>query len=66
MSGASGLEILTEIKRIAPGLGIIMLTGMSSADVIIGALRGHADAVPRIFTNLTHALKEILCGNLCV
>lgn len=38
-----GLDCLEEIKRTDPGLGVIMLTGHSSKDVAIEALRGRAD-----------------------
>lgn len=43
MPGLHGTEVLKEIKRIAPDLGIIILTGYSSEDVAIEALKGHAD-----------------------
>jgi two-component system, response regulator YesN len=43
MPGMRGTELLTEIKKIAPDLGIIMLTGHSSESVAIAALKGHAD-----------------------
>jgi len=43
MPGMCGTELLTEIKKIAPDLGIIMLTGHSSESVAIAALKGHAD-----------------------
>jgi YesN/AraC family two-component response regulator len=43
MPGVSGTEVLREIKQFSPGLAIIMLTGYSSKDVAIEALKGHAD-----------------------
>lgn len=43
MPGLSGTDVLREIKRIDPNLGIIILTGQSSKDVAIEALKGHAD-----------------------
>lgn len=43
MPGLSGTEVLEEIRRTDPGLGIIILTGYSSKDVAIEALKGHAD-----------------------
>lgn len=43
MPGLSGTEVLEEIKKIDPDLGIIILTGYSSKDVAIEALKGHAD-----------------------
>lgn len=43
LPGKDGTEILKEIKRMAPDLGIIMLTAYSTKDVAIEALKGHAD-----------------------
>lgn len=43
MPGLSGTDVLAEIKKIDPSLGIIILTGHSSKDVAIEALKGHAD-----------------------
>jgi two-component system response regulator YesN len=43
MPQLSGLEALREIKKIKPGLAIIMLTGQSSKDIAIDALKGRAD-----------------------
>lgn len=43
MPGLSGLDILTEIKRMEPSLKTIILTGHSSKDIAIEALRAHAD-----------------------
>lgn len=43
MPGLSGIEVLKQIKNMAPELGIIILTGHSSKDVAIEALKGHAD-----------------------
>lgn len=43
LPGVSGTEVLREIKKIDPSLGIIILTGYSSKDVAIDALKGHAD-----------------------
>jgi two-component system response regulator YesN len=39
----SGTEVLREIKKIKPHLAIIMLTGQSSKDIAIDALKGRAD-----------------------
>ena len=39
----SGTEVLREIKRIKSGLAIIILTGQSSKDIAIDALKGRAD-----------------------
>lgn len=43
MPGPSGTEILEEIRKTDPDLGIIILTGHSSKDIAIEALKGHAD-----------------------
>lgn len=43
LPGVSGTEILRRIKERDPGLGVIMLTGYSSKDVAVEALKGHAD-----------------------
>jgi len=39
----SGTEVLREIKKIKPSLAIIILTGQSSKDIAIDALKGRAD-----------------------
>ena len=43
MPGLSGTEVLREMKKLSPNLAIIILTGYSSKDVAIEALKGHAD-----------------------
>ncbi len=43
MPHVSGTEVLREIKKIKPHLAIIMLTGQSSKDIAIDALKGRAD-----------------------
>lgn len=43
MPGLSGTKVLKKIKNMNPDLGIIILTGFSSKDIAIDALRGHAD-----------------------
>jgi len=43
MPGMQGTEVLREMKKTDPGLGIIMLTGFGSKDVAVEALKGHAD-----------------------
>jgi YesN/AraC family two-component response regulator len=43
MPGLSGTEVLKQIRDNLPGLGIIILTGYSSKDIAIEALKGHAD-----------------------
>lgn len=43
MPGISGIEVLKEIKKTDPDVGIIILTGYSSKDIAIKALKAHAD-----------------------
>lgn len=43
MSGMDGIEVLSEIRRVTPAIGIVMLTGYSSKEVAVEALRGKAD-----------------------
>ncbi|MDD5773517.1 MAG: response regulator [bacterium] len=43
MPGISGIEVLKEIKKTDPDVGIVILTGYSSKDLAIKALKGHAD-----------------------
>jgi YesN/AraC family two-component response regulator len=39
----SGMEVLREIKKIKPALAIVVLTGQSTKDMAIDALKGRAD-----------------------
>ncbi len=43
MPGMSGLELLVELKRKAPGLPVVIMTAYSSEDVAVTALKRHAD-----------------------
>jgi len=43
MQGISGLDVLTAIKKDSPKLMVIIVTGTSSKDTAIEALKGHAD-----------------------
>lgn len=43
MPGMRGTEVLKEMKRLSPELAIVIITGFSSADVAIDALKGRAD-----------------------
>jgi two-component system, response regulator YesN len=43
MPGPSGIDVLREIKKIDPHLGIVILTGYSTKDLAIEALKAHAD-----------------------
>jgi YesN/AraC family two-component response regulator len=43
MPGLSGTEVMKEIRKLSPDISIIILTGYSSKEVAIEALKGHAD-----------------------
>lgn len=43
MPGVNGIDVLKEIKRTAPDVRIVILTGYSSKDIAIEALKAHAD-----------------------
>jgi YesN/AraC family two-component response regulator len=43
MPGVSGIDILSEIKKTDPDISIVILTGYSSKDVAVAALKGKAD-----------------------
>jgi len=43
MPGMSGTEVMREIRKLSPDISIIILTGYSSKEVAIEALKGHAD-----------------------
>ena len=43
MPGMSGIEVLGKIKKMVSDIGIIILTGYGSKDVVLEALRKHAD-----------------------
>lgn len=43
MPGLNGIDTLKEIRRLSPQIGIIMLTGFSSKDTAVEALRARAD-----------------------
>ncbi len=43
MSGPSGTETLKQMRKIAPDLAVIILTGQGSKDMAIEALKGRAD-----------------------
>lgn len=43
MPGVSGIDVLNEIRRTDPKLRVVILTGHSSKDTAIEALKGHAD-----------------------
>lgn len=43
MPRINGIDVLMEIKKADPDLGVIMLTGYSDKDTVVEALKGHAD-----------------------
>jgi YesN/AraC family two-component response regulator len=43
MPGLSGIDVMKEMRRLSPALSIIILTGYSSKDVAVEALKAHAD-----------------------
>jgi two-component system response regulator YesN len=43
MPKLNGIDVLNEIKKTDPDMGIIIMTGYSSKDVAIEALKAHAD-----------------------
>ncbi len=43
MPGLNGIEVLKKIKTASPNTNVIILTGFSSKDTAVEALRGHAD-----------------------
>jgi YesN/AraC family two-component response regulator len=43
MSGLNGIEVLNRIRKISPGVRVVIFTGYGSKDVIVEALRGQAD-----------------------
>ncbi len=43
MPGMDGIEVLKKIKKMAPDIPVVMLTGHSSEDIAISALKAHAD-----------------------
>jgi len=43
MPGINGLELLKEIKKLNPNCRVVIMTAYSSKDIVIEALRSHAD-----------------------
>src|SRR3989338_2779539 len=43
MPGLRGTDVLKQMRQVNPNLGIVMLTGQSSKDAAIEAVKGHAD-----------------------
>lgn len=59
MPGMRGTETLKEIKKLSPSLAIVIVTGFSSTEVAVEALKGHADDYIEKPINIDRA-KEIL------
>jgi len=59
LPGRPGTEVLTEIKRRQPHLGVIMLTGHSSKNVAIASLKGDADDYIEKPVEIEKLLKSI-------
>jgi len=70
MPGISGIEVLKEIKKISPNIGIIILTGYSSEDIAIEAVKNHADDYlekPIEVEKALEAIEKVLqlkCGKI--
>ncbi len=63
MPGLSGTEVLKQIRRINPNVGIIILTGRSSKDTAIEAVKGHADDYiekPFHMEHFFHTVEKVL------
>jgi LmbE family N-acetylglucosaminyl deacetylase/CheY-like chemotaxis protein len=43
MPGMTGLELLQTLRKVAPGLPVVVITGHASVDYAVTALRDHAD-----------------------
>ena len=66
MPGISGTEVLREIRKIDPGLGVIILTAYSSENVAVEALKGHADDYmekPLDIARVRETIEKILEAN---
>jgi len=63
MPGINGLDVLTKIKNSESAPAIIILTGYSSKDVAVEALKGHADDYiekPIHIEKLSNSVKRLL------
>ncbi|MFA6216751.1 MAG: response regulator [Candidatus Omnitrophota bacterium] len=59
MPGLSGMDVLREIKKADPSISIVILTGYSSKDVAVEALKAHADDYIEKPLDI-HKIKEIV------
>lgn len=64
MPGLSGIETLAEIKKLCPGLPVVMLTASASNDNVVAALKSRADGfaekpvdIPRLRKTVAELLK---------
>lgn len=63
MRGLNGLEVLKRLRDIKKDLSVIMLTGRATQDIMLEALRGHADDFvekPFDVADLRERVKKIL------
>jgi YesN/AraC family two-component response regulator len=59
MPGLDGIHVLKKMKQAVPDLGIIILTGFSSKDIAIKALKEHADDYVEKFHQTSQIKKSI-------
>jgi two-component system, response regulator YesN len=65
MPGISGIDVLEEIRRTDARLGVIILTGHSSKDVAVEALKAHADDYiekPINIKNFQYAVERLMAA----
>jgi len=60
LPGVSGTDVLRQIKKSNPDLGVIILTAYASQDLAVEALRGHADDFIEKGMDIEDA-EEIIC-----
>jgi two-component system response regulator YesN len=68
MPRVNGLDVLTEIKKNDPDMGIIIMTGFGSKDVAVEALKGHADDYiekPTQVSGLRESIEKVLAAKRC-
>jgi YesN/AraC family two-component response regulator len=67
MPGISGTSALARMKEISPEIKIIILTGYSSKDIAVEALKSHADDYmekPFALQALKDTIDRFLCGSM--
>jgi two-component system, response regulator YesN len=65
MPRLNGLDVLAEIKKTDPDMGIIILTGYGSKDVAVEALKGHADDYiekPAEVSGIRESIEKVLAA----